>query len=126
MYCQCNTTLRQKIHSVTIAQLRPFVLGLTLLFWATATWWIPLLLSVGFWRHLIEKVPIAYDAQYWSLVFPVGMYTMCTFVLSKALVLPSIMLIPKITIFFAYIAWTLTFVGMMRRLLAAAGRREAR
>jgi tellurite resistance protein TehA-like permease len=102
-----------------LEEMSPFIRGFTFFFWVTCSWWIPLLLSVGFWRHVIEKVPIAYDAQYWSLVFPIGMYTMCTFVLSKALALPSVMLIPNITIFFAYIAWTLTFAGMMRRLLGA-------
>ena len=40
--------------------------------WAvTGSQWIPLLLSVGFWRHAVEKMPIAYDPQYWSLVFPI-------------------------------------------------------
>jgi len=40
---------------------------------------------MGFWRHVIEKVPITNDPQYWSLVFPIGMYAACTFMLSKAL-----------------------------------------
>src|SRR5262249_55250619 len=40
-----------------LQQLRPFILGFTLLFWAMATWWIPLLIVVGAWRHLIERVP---------------------------------------------------------------------
>lgn len=102
-----------------LEEMSPFVRGFTFFFWVTCTWWIPLLLSVGFWRHVVEKVPIAYDPQYWSLVFPVGMYTACTFMLSKALLLPSLMVIPNITIFFSYIAWTLAFVGMMRSSLGA-------
>jgi tellurite resistance protein TehA-like permease len=102
-----------------LEEMSPFIRGFTFFFWVTCSWWIPLLLSVGFWRHVVEKVPIAYDPQYWSLVFPVGMYTACTFMLSKALVLPSLMVIPNITIFFSYIAWTLAFVGMVRSSLGA-------
>ena len=45
------------------ANLKPFISGFTLFFWATATWWIPLLLIVGCWRHFWQRVPIAYDPQ---------------------------------------------------------------
>ncbi len=38
--------------SPLLKTLSPFLLGLTLLFWATATWWIPLLVALGIWRHL--------------------------------------------------------------------------
>ena len=36
--------------SPLLSTLLPFLLGLTLLFWATATWWIPLLVALGVWR----------------------------------------------------------------------------
>src|ERR1700720_2458723 len=35
---------------------QPFIGGFTLFFWATGTWWIPLLVIVGFWRHVVERV----------------------------------------------------------------------
>ena len=35
-----------------LTELLPFLKGMTLLFWATATWWIPILLALGAWRHL--------------------------------------------------------------------------
>jgi hypothetical protein len=34
-------------HSPVLEQVLPFVRGLTLLWWATATWWIPMLLILG-------------------------------------------------------------------------------
>ena len=40
-----------------LAELLPFLKGLTLLFWATATWWMPLLLMLGAWRHVVKAVP---------------------------------------------------------------------
>ena len=38
-----------------LAMLRPFIAGFTLFFWATATWWIPLLLILGVWRHVVQR-----------------------------------------------------------------------
>src|SRR6185436_12991476 len=35
----------------------PFLKGFTLFFWAAGTWWIPLLLILGFWRHVYKKYP---------------------------------------------------------------------
>jgi tellurite resistance protein TehA-like permease len=61
-----------------LQELSPFILGFTLVFWITATWWIPLLIVLGIWRHGVARVPIAYSAEYWTLVFPLGMYTVAT------------------------------------------------
>jgi tellurite resistance protein TehA-like permease len=47
--------------SVLLTDVLPFVKGLTLFFWATATWWIPMLLILGVWRHVYRRVPIQYD-----------------------------------------------------------------
>jgi hypothetical protein len=57
-----------------LTELLPFLKGFTLFFWATATWWIPLL---GVWRHLLQHFPLRDDPQYWGIVFPCGMYTVC-------------------------------------------------
>ena len=56
-----------------LLELLPFLKGMTLLFWATATWWIPLLLALGVWRHLVKRVPLTYDHSFWAVVFPLGM-----------------------------------------------------
>jgi tellurite resistance protein TehA-like permease len=100
-----------------VQELRPFLAGMTLFFWSTATWWIPLLLILGFWRHVLQRVPVRYDPQYWAMVFPLGMYTLCTLRLSQALDLPRILAIPRVFFWFALAAWTATFAGLLRRLL---------
>jgi len=97
-----------------LREIEPFVKGLTLCLWAMAAWWIPLLIIAGVWRHGIQKVPVRYDPQYWSLVFPLGMFTVATILFEKATGISMLHLIPRITIWFAWLAWTATFVGMLR------------
>jgi tellurite resistance protein TehA-like permease len=101
-----------------VRELRPFLAGFTLFFWSAATWWIPLLLLLGFWRHVLQRVPLAYDPQYWGMVFPLGMYTLSTVRLSQALGLPWLLAIPRVFFWFALAAWTAAFAGLVRRLFA--------
>ncbi len=103
--------------SPLLAPLRPFILGLTIMFWATATWWIPMLLVLGIWRHSVRGVRIGYDPLYWGLVFPVGMYSVCTFQLADALDASFLLWIARIFVVAAAAVWLLTFLGLAGRLL---------
>jgi tellurite resistance protein TehA-like permease len=96
--------------------LQPFISGFTLFFWATGTWWIPLLVIVGFWRHAVERVPITYDPQYWSLVFPLGMYSVATFIFANATGMTFLLIIPRIAVYIAMLAWLITFGSMLFKL----------
>jgi tellurite resistance protein TehA-like permease len=100
-----------------IASLLPFVRGLTLMWWATATWWIPMLVSLGIWRHVVRKFPLRYDPLYWGAVFPLGMYTVATVRLASAAEVPSLSAIPRITVYVALAAWLLAFTGLVAGLL---------
>jgi tellurite resistance protein TehA-like permease len=106
--------------SVLLAQLQPFIVGLTLMFWATATWWIPLLLALGVWRHVLRNVSITYDVVYWSAVFPLGMYTACTHRLIKVVNQPFLDVIPRYALIIALAAWLTTFVGLLQRALRSS------
>ncbi|HZG61961.1 MAG TPA: tellurite resistance/C4-dicarboxylate transporter family protein [Rubrobacteraceae bacterium] len=43
--------LRVQVQPPLIERLEPFIIGLTLLLWITATWWIPWLFVMFVWRH---------------------------------------------------------------------------
>jgi tellurite resistance protein TehA-like permease len=103
-------------HSAVLRELLPFVKGLTLLFWATATWWIPMLLILGVWRHVYRRFPLRYDPLYWGAVFPLGMYTVCTFRLVQTLDTPGLLLIPRAFVWVALAAWTAAMIGLVHDL----------
>lgn len=54
--------------------------------------------------------------MYWGLVFPMGMYPVCTFQLAKAMELEFLLLIPKFFIFIALIAWFSAIFGLIYHL----------
>lgn len=106
-------------NSPLIFPLRPFILGLSVMFWATATWWIPMLLVLGIWRHCQHKVRLSYDPLYWGLVFPLGMYSVCSFHLANILNVAFLMWIARLFFMAALSAWLLTFLGLTARALYA-------
>jgi tellurite resistance protein TehA-like permease len=106
--------------SSLLTQLQPFIVGLTLLFWATATWWIPLLVVLGIWRHIIRHVSLTYDVVYWSAVFPLGMYTACTHRLVQVSGQSFLDVIPQYFIFISLATWVLAFLGLLWQLLSQA------
>lgn len=99
--------------SPLLQELLPFVKGLTLLFWATATWWIPMLVILGAWRHLYRRFPLRYDPLYWGVVFPLGMYTVCTFRLANMIDMPALLVLPRVFLYVALAAWTVAFGGLV-------------
>lgn len=62
-----GTTLIANVpRSALLGQMRPFLLGFTALFWATATWWIPMLVILAVWRHVYRRFEMTYDPLCWE------------------------------------------------------------
>ena len=102
-----------------LARLAPFLEGLVVTAWATATFWFPLMIAIGVWRHLVRRVPLRYHPSYWAMVFPLGMYGAATYRMRAAIDLDALAWLPKIELVVAFIAWAVTFVGLIHHLSAA-------
>lgn len=100
-----------------LSELLPFLKGLTLMFWATATWWLPVLLMLGVWRHGVRRYPLAYDHGYWGAVFPLGMYSVCTLRLAQEFGLPFLAPIGETFAWVSLAAWGVTALGLARHVL---------
>jgi tellurite resistance protein TehA-like permease len=113
--------------SPRVERLAPFVEGIVMLAWATATFWFPLMIAIGIWRHIVRRIPIRYHPSYWALVFPLGMYGAATFKMRAVIELDQLDWLPKITLAVALIAWAAAMLGLIwqggHRALRGADRR---
>jgi len=112
-------------HAALVTDLLPFIKGLTLMFWATATWWIPMLLILGVWRHVYRGFPLRYDPLYWGAVFPLGMYTACTFRLGQVLHLGFLQAFSRLFIYAALAAWVAAMTGWAASIAKRAATRPS-
>lgn len=100
------------LHSVA-----PFLKGFTIFYWATGTWWIPMLLILGVWRHVYMRFPLRYDPLYWGALFPLGMYAVATHQMSEVM---GFHFLDGLSIGFSWIAlggWGLMFAAYLAGFL---------
>ncbi|MBW7922601.1 MAG: tellurite resistance/C4-dicarboxylate transporter family protein [Rubellimicrobium sp.] len=110
-------------HAPYLTSLLPFIKGFTLFYWATGTWWIPMLLVLGVWRHVFQRFPLRYDPLYWGAVFPLGMYTACTWRLDDAMGFGFLQGFTRAFFLLALAAWALAFFGLLWTLAQGMRRR---
>ena len=103
--------------------LHPFLKGFTVLYWATGSWWLPLLVALTLWRYLVRRDRVTADAFDWSAVFPLGMYSAATLRLAQEVDLPFLLPLSGIFFWLAVLAWTAT-VAAKARVLRGSGRGE--
>lgn len=101
-----------------LLRLAGFLEGMVVLAWATATFWFPLMVAIGVWRHVVRRVPLHYHPSYWSMVFPLGMYGVATSRMRQAIDLDALAWLPEVQLAIALTAWTVTFAGLLLHLTA--------
>jgi tellurite resistance protein TehA-like permease len=95
--------------------------GGSLFAWVLATWLVPALFTMGWWRHVTHRLPLTYDANLWSIVFPLGMYAVASTRIGDADRLPLLTDIGRVWIWVALAAWLVTSLAgaahVVRRVL---------
>lgn len=94
-----------------------FLEGVVVLAWATTTFWFPLMVAIGVWRHIVRRMPLRYHPSYWAMVFPLGMYGVATARMRAAVDLEALGWLPFLTLAVALCAWTVTFVGLASTMI---------
>ena len=104
-----------------LLSLLPFLKGFTVFYWATGTWWIPMLVLLSIWRHVYRRFPLRYDPLYWGAVFPLGMYAACTQEMLHAMDFGLLAFLPQLFLIVAVMAWALAFWGLLLDQLRRLG-----
>jgi len=99
-----------------IAATAGFIEGFSFALWAFGTWWIPLLIILGLWRHVRRHWPLTYEPTLWSVVFPLGMYSVATLTFGKTAGLAFMRPIAHAMLWVAVAAWTLVAAALLVRL----------
>ena len=109
-----------------LAGLLPFLQGFTILYWATGTWWLPLLLALLAWRYLWRRDPSLADSLDWSAVFPLGMYSAATHQMAAVLPLGFLAGVARIFFWLALLAWAATVATRARGWMSGFVRQPQR
>jgi tellurite resistance protein TehA-like permease len=102
-----------------------FVEGFSYALWAFGTWWIPLLVVLGFWRHVRQHWPLTYEPTLWSVVFPLGMYSVATLSFGKAARLAFMEPLSRFMLWVAVVAWVMVAAAFLTRLVRRPGGRAS-
>ena len=108
-----SNLLAARAASPRIERIAPLLEGLVVMAWATATFWFPLMVAIGVWRHIVSKVPLRYHPSYWALVFPLGMYGAATFKMRAVVKLDQLDWAPKVVFAVALTTWATAFAGLL-------------
>jgi tellurite resistance protein TehA-like permease len=90
-----------------------FVSGFTYVLWAFGMWWMPLLVVFGIWRHAVRHEPVRYESELWSIVFPLGMYSVASMHFGGVAALPVLAGIGEVGTWIAGLAWLIVTAAMV-------------
>jgi tellurite resistance protein TehA-like permease len=103
----------EMVDTPMVAASRGLVAGVSVSVWAFTTWLIPVLVAAGWWRHRVHRVPLRYEPSLWSIVFPLGMYSVAASYLGGADDLPLVSTVGRSGIWVAFTAWFVLLAAML-------------
>jgi tellurite resistance protein TehA-like permease len=74
------------------------------------------IIPTGFWRHVRQHWPLIYEPALWSVVFPLGMYSVATLTFGKAAHLAFMEPLSRIMLWVALTAWVAVAVPFVVRI----------
>lgn len=110
--------LKADVQLPFLLALHPFIDGVVMLLWSWATWWIPMLVIFGLWKHIVRHYPLRYEPALWSMVFPLGMYAVASFRLGLAADFPPLQWISFLMVWVAFAVWCVVGLGMVKSWFA--------
>lgn len=117
-------SLPSRVGSFSVGEVHSFVVGASVVLWSFGTWWIPLLVLFGLWRHVLRRYPLSYEPRLWSMVFPLGMYTVASYTLGKAAGFGFMVQVARVWVFVGVVAWAGVLALMLGALVQAIGGRR--
>src|SRR5574337_150367 len=77
----------------------------------------PMMLVLNVWSYVYKRFPFRYDPLDWGAVFPLGMYSVCSYDMAHVLALGFLWPLPVAFLVLALLAWVAAFVGLLRRIV---------
>lgn len=93
--------------------LRDLLSPLVIVFWADATFWIPLLVVLFAWKLLTRLGKLGYAVTLWSVAFPLGMYCAATLELETVYGLGFLHPLARAFFWIAFLVWCATFAAAL-------------
>ncbi len=107
-----------------LTEMHSFVAGLAVVLWSFGSWFIPLLVLFGLWRHLVRRYSRAYEPKLWSVVFPLGMYAVASVTLGRAIGFDFMQQLAAVWVWIGLAAW-LVVVALILIAFFSGARRPA-
>lgn len=111
-----GSTVADIVDAAAVEATRELIISLTVVFWGFTTWLLPALAAAVWWRHVRIGIPLRYDPSLWSVVFPLGMYSVAGILLGRGAGLPIMEHIGAAELWIAVTAWGLVGMAMVRHL----------
>jgi tellurite resistance protein TehA-like permease len=97
------------------------VRAVTVVTWAAATLWIPPLIYFGLHRISQRPEALQFTGVWWSLVFPLGMYSAASHAMAAELGLPSMETVSLVFFWNAFAVWLIVVIAGLLRFRRVLG-----